>query len=169
MTERAIFNRRYTSYTPGSDTVWLINGGGVTTSSQITQEFTVGSDMEQGTPVYVSGTVVFPAVALSGEAEFKNKVIGFTAAYGYTTSGVAVNTDGVVVLQDQNITADSVLIPGETYYLSKYTGQVTRFSTASGVISNSGTDQYQVLAPVGTAVSASELEVEIQPPIVLYT
>jgi len=169
VTERAIFNRRYTSYTPGSDTVWLINGGGVTTSSQVTQEFTVGSDMEQGTPVYVSGTVIFPAVALSGEADFKNKVIGFTTAYGYTASGVAVNTDGVVILQGKNITADNTLIPGETYYLSKYTGQVTRFSTASGIISNSGIDQYQVLAPVGTAVSASELEVEIQSPIALYT
>lgn len=169
MTERAIFNRRYTSYTPGSTTVWLVNGGGVSTIPSSTEEFTVGAEMDQGSAVYVSGSFVFPATALSGQADFKNKVIGFTSEYGYAASGVAVNLDGVVVIQDKNITADVALITGEKYYLSKYTGQITRFSTASGVVSNSGDNQYQVLAPVGTALSTSELKVEIQPTVILYS
>lgn len=169
MAEKSIFNRRYTSYTPDSTTVWLVNGGGVATTAASTQQFTAGIEMNQGAAVYVSGTYVFPATALSGEAPFKNKVIGFTAEYGYAASGVAVNLDNVVTIQDNNITADSALIPGQKYYLSKYTSQITRFTSASGAISNSGTDQYQVLAPVGTAVSTAELEVEIQPTVILYS
>jgi hypothetical protein len=67
------------------------------------------------------------------------------------------------------LTADVSLVPGNYYYLSKFSGQITRYSTASGTVSASGTDQYQVAVPVGYAVSNSELDVEIQPPIILYS
>jgi hypothetical protein len=81
---------------------------------------------------------------------------------------VAVTTDDTAVLTSANITAETALVPGEYYYLSKFTGQVTRFSTASGVISASGTGLYQALVGVGTALSTTELEVEITPAIILY-
>jgi hypothetical protein len=169
MAEVAIFNRKYTSFNSGGTTVYLVNGNGVTTTVQSTQEFTAGEALSQGNFVYVSGTSVFKASALSGLAPDNYEVIGVTAESAPTGSGVSVNIDDVAVVLSQNITADSALIPGERYYLSKYTGEITRYSTASGIISNSGTNQYQVLSSVGTAVSTSELAIEIQPPIILYS
>ena len=70
---------------------------------------------------------------------------------------------------NENVTADVSLVPGEFYYLSKYSGQITRYATASGLVSASGTNEYQVSVPVGFAVSNSELNVEIQPPVILYS
>lgn len=168
MADRAIFNRKYTSFTPGGTQVWLINGAGVTTTFPTTQTFTAGQNLTQGQVVYVSGTSVFPATALSGVPSARYEAIGITAASAGTSSGVAVILDDVAVLSSANITAESALIPGEYYYLSKYSGQVTRYSTASGVISASGTNQYQVLAGIGTALSTTELEVEIDTPVIIY-
>lgn len=169
MTEVAIFNRRYTSFNSNGTTVFLVNGGGVTTDAQSIIDFTAGEALNQGEFVYVSGVSVFKASALSGIASTNYEVIGVTAESAPLGSGVSVNVDDVAIILDANITADVTLIPGERYYLSKYTGQITRYSTASGFVSNSGTNQYQVLAPVGVALSTSELEVEIQPPVILYS
>ena len=168
MTDRAIFNRKYTSFTSGSTSVFLVNGAGVTTQLSPTEDFTAGENLIQGDFVYVSGTSVFKASALSGLAPERYATIGATAASASNGSTVAVNLDSIVVLSSANITAEPALIPGQFYYLSKYPGQVTRFSTTSGTISNSGTFQYQVSAPVGQALSTTELEVEIQPATVLY-
>ena len=93
MTERAIFNRKYTSYTPGGQQVWLANGTGVTTSAAQTQEFTAGASLVQGSPVYVSGTYVLPASAASGVASEQYNVIGITAEAATTGNPVAVNLD----------------------------------------------------------------------------
>ena len=93
--------------------------------------------------------------------------IGVTAASAGVTSGVAVNLDDVVVVSAANITAESALIPGEYYYLSKFNGQLTRYTTASGSITASGTDQYQALVSLGKAFSTTDLEVEILPPTLL--
>jgi hypothetical protein len=170
MTDRAIFNRKYTSFVSGSGTsVFLINGAGVTTQLSPTQSFTAGETLIQGAFVYVSGTSVFKASSLSGLASSRYAVIGATAAAANVGNSVEVNLDSVVVLSASNITAETSLIPGQVYYLSKYSGQVTRFSTTSGQVSNSGTFQYQVSAPVGQALSTTELEIEIQPPIILYS
>jgi len=169
MTDRAIFNRKYTSFASGGGTtVFLVNGAGVTTQLSPTENFTAGENLVQGDFVYVSGTSVFRASALSGLAADRYGVIGATAAAANSGNTVAVNLDSIVVLSSANITAEVALVPGQFYYLSKYPGQVTRYSTASGEISNSGTYQYQVVAPVGQAVSTTELEVEIQPVTVLY-
>jgi hypothetical protein len=169
MTDRAIFNRKYTSFTPGGTQVWLVNGAGVTTTFPTTQSFTAGQNLIQGQVVYVSGTSVFSATALSGVPPAEYAAIGITAASAGISSGVAVILDDVAVLSSANITAESTLIPGEYYYLSKYSGQVTRYSTASGVISASGTGQYQVLAGIGTALSTTELEVELETPVIIYS
>jgi hypothetical protein len=167
MANRAIFNRKYTSFTPGGTEVYLINGAGVTTTFPATQTFTAGANLIQGQVVYVSGALVFPASALSGLAAFNFGAIGVTAASAGVTSGVAVNLDDVVVVSAANITAESALIPGEYYYLSKFNGQLTRYTTASGSITASGTDQYQALVTLGKALSTTELEVEVLPPTLL--
>lgn len=164
MTDRAIFNRKYTSFTPAGSEVWLINGAGVTTSLPSTQQFIAGANLIQGAVVYASGTQVFPASALSGLAAFNYSAIGITSAAAGVTSGVAINLDDVATVSSNNISAESSLIPGEYYFLSKYTGQITRYTTASGSITTSGTDQYQALVNIGRALSTTELEVEILPP-----
>jgi hypothetical protein len=169
MADRAIFNRKYTSFTPGGTQVWLVNGAGVTTTFPTTQTFTAGQNLIQGQVVYVSGTSVLSATALSGVPSTNYGAIGITAASAGSSSGVAVILDDVAVLSSANITAESALIPGEYYYLSKYTGQVTRYSTTSGVISASGTNLYQALVGIGIALSTTELEVEIDTPVILYS
>lgn len=162
MTERAIFNRKYTSYTPGSQQVWLANGTGVTTSAAQTQDFTAGSTLIQGQPVYVSGTYVLPASAASGVAAEQYNVIGITAEGASTGNPVAVNVDDVAVVNAANITADSTLVPGQYYYLSQYTGEITRYSTASGTVT--AASGYAASAVIGIALSTTELHVELEPP-----
>ena len=168
MTDRAIFNRKYTSFTSGGPSVFLVNGAGVTTQLSPTETFTAGENLTQGNFVYVSGTYVFKTSALSGLAAVNYTAIGATAAAANNGASVAVNLDSLVVIPSGNITEENALVPGQFYYLSKYRGQITRFNTASGQISNSGTFQYQASAPVGQAVSTSELEIEIQPPVILF-
>lgn len=163
MTERAIFNRKYTSFTPAGTQVWLTNGAGVTTSAASTQDFTAGANLIQGQVVYVSGTYVLPASAASGVSPDQYQAIGITAAAASASSTVAVNLDDIAVVSDANITADSVLVPGAFYYLSQYDGQLTRYSTASGTVT--AASGYAALVNLGLALSTTELHVEIQPPV----
>ena len=167
MTERAIFNRKYTSFTPGSQQVWLVNGAGVTTSAAQTQDFTAGSTLIQGQPVYVSGTYVLPASAASGVAATNYTVVGITAEAATTGNPVAVSLDDVAVVSAVNITADSTLVPGQYYYLSQYTGEITRYSTASGTVTMAS--GYAALVNLGIALSTTELHVEIEAPVDLYS
>jgi len=165
--DRAIFNRRYTDFTPGTTQVWLANGAGVTTGLSSTQNFTAGANLTQGTVVYVSGTYVLPASAASGVAAEQYNAIGITAASAGVTSGVAVNLDDIAVVGSANLVGETSLTPGQFYYLSKYTGQLTKFQTASGTVTASG--GYAALVSVGLALSSTEIQVEIQPPTVLYS
>jgi hypothetical protein len=73
--------------------------------------------------------------------------------------------DDAATIPGSQITAESALTPGETYYLSKYSGELTKYSTASGLITRAS--GYAALAPIGTAVSTSELQVEIGVPVIL--
>ena len=168
MTDRSIFNRRYTSFNSGTQEVYLVNGAGVVTSLSSSAAFVAGETLVQGAAVYVSGLKVFNASALSGIASFNYGAFGITGASAVTNSGVSVIFDDAATISSANITAETSLVPGQPYYLSKFPGQVTRYSTASGLVTNSGTNQYQALVLVGTALSAAELEVEIAPPIVMY-
>lgn len=166
MTTRAIFNRQYTSYTPGAQQVWLANGTGVTTSAAQTQDFTAGSTLIQGQPVYVSGVYVLPASAASGVAPEQYNVIGITAEAASIGNPVSVNVDDIAVISPINITAEGSLIPGQYYYLSKYAGEITRYSTTSGTVT--GASGFAAAVCVGQAFSSSELHVEIDQPVVLY-
>ena len=167
MTDRAIFNRIYTSFQPGSTPVWLVNGAGVTSSPSLTVDFIAGVNLIQGQVVYVSGTYVLPASAASGVLPARYNPIGITSAAANAAATVPVNLDYTAVVSAANITAESTLIPGEYYYLSRYEGQLTRFTTTSGSLTASG--GYAAVVGVGQAVSTSELQIEIDQPIVIYS
>ncbi len=169
MANRNIFARSFQSYNSGGTDVWVLDGEGVSLSLPAVQSYIAGETLIQGDFVYVSGTQVFKATALSGLAATRYGVVGATTAAAPTGSGVSVSTDGIVSIGSANLTADVSLVPGNYYYLSKYAGKITRYSTASGLVSASGSNQYQVSVPVGYAVSSSELDVEIQPAIILYS
>ena len=167
MTDRNIFNRSYTSYTPGGTQVWIANGNGVTTSAVSTQDFTAGTNLIQGQVVFVSGTYVLPASAASGVSSDQYQAIGITAEAATASSTVSVNLDDIAVVSDVNITADSQLVPGNYYYLSKSEGELTRYSTASGLVT--AASGYAALVNLGLALSTTELHVEIQPPVDLFS
>jgi hypothetical protein len=137
-------------------------GGG-----SVERDYLTGDNLVQGDFVYVSGLSVFKASALSGLAPFNYSAIGAAKSTGSAGTIVTIVLDGEATISG-TITAESSLIPGETYYLSKYSGQITRYSTSSGLVSNSGTFQYQALVPVGKATTTTQLEVEIQPAIILF-
>jgi hypothetical protein len=166
---RNVFARSFQSVNSGGTDVWVLDGEGVSLSLPESQSYTAGETLIQGDFVYVSGTSVFKASALSGVAAFNYGVIGATTVAAPAGSGISVSTDGIVSIGNENVTANVSLVPGEFYYLSKYSGQITRYATASGLVSASGTNEYQVSVPVGFAVSNSELNVEIQPPVILYS
>jgi hypothetical protein len=166
---RNVFARSFQSVNSGGTDVWVLDGEGVSLSLPESQSYTAGETLIQGDFVYVSGTSVFKASALSGVAAFNYGVIGATTVAAPAGSGISVSTDGIVSIGNENVTANVSLVPGEFYYLSKYSGQITRYATASGLVSASGTNEYQVSLPVGFAVSNSELNVEIQPPVILYS
>ena len=166
MTTRGIFNRQYTDFTPAGQQVWLVNGAGVTTSPATTQDFTAGANLIQGEVVYVSGTYVLPASAASGVAPTQYNAIGITSAAASTSSTVAVILDDTAVIGAANITAATELVPGQYYYLSQYDGQLTAFSTASGTVT--AASGYAALVNIGQALSNTELQVEIEPPVILY-
>ena len=75
--------------------------------------------------------------------------------------------DDIAVVSAANITADSTLVPGQFYYLSQYTGEITRYSTASGTVT--AASGYAALVNLGIALSTTELHVEIEAPVVLYS
>jgi len=166
MTTRAIFNRKYESYTPGSTEVWLVNGAGVGTTPAATQTLIAGATFIQGDAVYVSGSYALPATAASGVDSTRYNPIGVTASNAASAASVNVNIDGVCVLSSANLIGEVQLTPGAYYYLSKYDGKITQYATSSGsVTSASG---YAALVYIGQALSPTELQIEIEPPVVLY-
>jgi hypothetical protein len=165
MTDRAIFGRRYTSYQPAGSEVWLLNGTAVSLSPATTQDFVAGAPLIQGEAVYVSGTFVLPASAASGVQPEVFNVVGLTTAAAGTSDSVPVVLDDIAVVSDANITAESALIPGQYYFLSKFPGQITRTATTSGNVT--GADGYAASVAVGQALSTTELKVEIEAPVVL--
>ena len=166
MTTRAIFNRKYESYTPGSTEVWLVNGAGVTTTPITTQTLTAGATLIQGDVVYVSGTYALPATAASGVDPSRYNAIGVAASAAASSSSVQVNVDDVAVISSANLIGETQMIPGEYYYLAKYDGKLTRYTTGSGLVTSAS--GYAALVNVGQALSPTELQVEIEPPVVLY-
>ena len=165
MTTRAIFNRKYESYTPGGTEVYLLNGAGVTTNAITTQLLTAGTTLVQGDVVYVSGVYALLASAASGVDATRYNPIGITATSASPASGVEVILDDVATVSAVNLIGEVQMIPGQYYYLSKYAGKITRFSTASGLVTSAS--GYAALVNLGQALSPSELEVEIEPPVIL--
>lgn len=164
MTDRAAFNRRYTSFTPGSTQVWLVNGAGVTTSPASTLTFTAGDTLVQGEVVYVSGTYVLPASAASGVRPEVWTAAGVTAEAAAAAAPVTVILDDVALIGSSNLIHEAAMTPGQYYYVSNVAGKLTSDTAPSGITTSGG---YGALSVVGLALSASELHVEIGSPVTL--
>jgi hypothetical protein len=164
MTDRSIFNRKYTSYTPSTTQVWLVNGAGVATSSASTLSFTAGDNLIQGEVVYVSGTYVLPASAASGTAPEVWAAVGVTAESASSSNPVTVILDDVAVISSGNLIHQTSLTPGQYYYVSNEAGKLTNATAPSGITALAG---YAALTVVGLALSPSELHVEIGDPVTL--
>jgi hypothetical protein len=127
--------------------------------------YTAGETIAVGEFVCFDTGSLVKASAASGVDPARYNTFGCAITAGNATDTIRINSDNIVTLADANITADSQLTPGDSYYLSKYFGQVTRYSTASGGITFA--EGYGALVYVGRALSTTQLEVEIQPKIIL--
>jgi hypothetical protein len=165
MTERAIFGRRYSSYQPAGTEVYLLNGTAVSVTAAGTQSFIAGANLIQGQVVYVSGVYALPASAASGVSPARYNAIGLVAAPASAASPVSVVVDDIAVVSNVNITAEVSLVPGQYYYLSRATGELTRYSTASGLVT--AASGFAALVSLGQALSTTELQVEIEAPVTL--
>ena len=168
MSTRSIFNRRYASFQSDGTTVYLVNGAGNSTGPVPVVDLIAGDNFPEGTALYASGSVVVPASAASGVNTEQFSVVGFAQEQGVSGDPVQVAVDGVTTVSDVNIMAETLLTPGQYYYLSKSRGQIVKFETASGIISGSGTMGYAATAPLGLAINTTQLSVELNAPIILY-
>ena len=151
----------------GSNTV-LSSGNYITISGtdvSSVKTYTAGETIAVGEFVCFDAGSLVKASAASGVDPVRYNTFGCAITAGNATDTIRVNSDNIVTLSDPNITAESQLTPGESYYLSKYFGQVTKYSTASGGITFA--EGYGALVYVGRALSTTQLEVEIQPKILL--
>jgi len=164
MTDRAVFNRRYTSYTPGSTQVWLVNGAGSVTSPASTITFTAGETLVQGEVVYVSGTHVLPASTATGVDVSLWNAIGITAEAAASSADVDVILDDIALVSSGNLVHQTALTPGQYYYVANIAGKLTTATAPSGISISGG---YAALTPVGLAISATELHVEVGSPVTL--
>jgi hypothetical protein len=151
----------------GSNTI-LASGDYITVSGvdvSSIKTYTAGETIAVGEFVCFDAGSLVKASAASGVDSVRYNTFGCAITAGNATDTIRVNSDNIVTLSDPNITAESQLTPGESYYLSKYFGQVTKYSTASGGITFA--EGYGALVYVGRALSTTQLEVEIQPKILL--
>lgn len=109
-----------------------------------------------------------PGIAASGVDTGQISIVGFSIENATTGNPVQVALDGVVDLTAANLTAESSLSAGQYYYLSKFRGEVVKFSTASGLISGSGTDAYSASVPLGLAINTTQLSIELNNPVLLH-
>lgn len=169
MADREIFQRTYTPFTPagGGTTVYILNGGSsvfAPTDSLIT--LVAGEALIKGDAVYASGTFAHAASAGTGLNAINFAMVGFAQEDAAAGADVEINLDGSIVVGTDNILADTQLTPGTVYYLSNVPGQITEYGpTSSGVITNAS--GYLVSKRVGTALSTTRLNIEIQPAITL--
>jgi hypothetical protein len=163
VTNRSIFNRRYTSYSPAGVEVYLLNGAGISSQLNPTFDFELGEDLDSGSVVYVSGTVIYAASAASGVSADLAYAVGITTVSGNAGATVPVVTDEVATVDSQNITHQSTLTPGRYYYLSNIAGQVTAIPP-SGISVSGG---FQASTLVGMALTQSDIHLEIDGPVFL--
>jgi hypothetical protein len=151
----------------GSNTV-LSSGNYITVSGtdvSSIKTYTAGETIAVGQFVCFDAGSLVKASTASGVDPVRYNTFGCAITAGNVTDTIRVNSDNIVTLSSSNITADTQLTPGESYYLSKFAGQVTKFNTASGNIAF--VEGYGALVYVGRALSTTQLEVEIQPKILL--
>jgi hypothetical protein len=151
----------------GNNTV-LASGDYITVSGidvSSVKNYTAGESISVGQFVCFDAGSLVKASAASGVDATRYNTFGCAVTAGGVSDTIKVNSDNIVTLAGSNITADAALTPGESYYLSKYSGEVTRYTTASGSVTFA--EGYGALVYIGRALSTTELEVEIQPKILL--
>jgi hypothetical protein len=151
----------------GNNTV-LPSGDYITVSGtdiSSVKNYTAGESISVGQFVCFDAGSLVKASAASGVDSTRYNTFGCAVTAGGVSDTIKINSDNIVTLSSSNITADAALTPGESYYLSKFYGEVTRFSTTSGTITFA--EGYGALVYVGRALSTTQLEVEIQPKILL--
>jgi hypothetical protein len=151
----------------GSNTV-LSSGNVLTVSGtdiSSVRTYVAAESIASGQPVTFDAGALVVASAASGVSSSRHNVFGFAVDAAAASGTVTINSDNIVTVYGSNITADAQLTPGDSYYLSKFSGQLTKYTTTSGAISLA--DGYGALVYVGRALSQNQLEVEIQPKIIL--
>ena len=171
MANRAIFNRLYTEFSPGTTPVWLVNGGSISSIGPSTETFfQAGADLIPGEVVYISGvhplSFAFPASAASGVQEDQFRAVGITLAGANIFEQVPVTLDDIALVTPDNILGDTALIPGQYYFLSKVNGKLTPFSSSAGTVTVD--NGYSAMTDLGLALSTTTIHVEIQPPVDLF-
>lgn len=127
--------------------------------------YTAGETIEVGDFVCFDAGSLVKASASGGVAVARHSPIGAASSSGTAGQTVRINSDNIVVLSDANIYGETQLTPGEDYYLAADYGQITRYSsTPAGITASGG---YGALVYVGRALSTTQLEVEIQPKVIL--
>lgn len=161
MSERQIFNRRYQPFQSDGTTVYLTTGVSQVTSPGTSIDVEAGETLIPGTAVFAFGTPaqIFKATAISGVTLEHASVVGFTQAGATVGGDVGLTTTGIVAIPGENVVGETQLTTGDAYFLSKFDGQITKYSTTSGLIQTS--EMYQAVAPVGVALSPTELSVNI--------
>ena len=86
MTDRTIFNRTYTQFTPQGQNVFLVNGGLKATASGFNPTISIeaGENIEAGNPLFVM-IILFlffgPLIACSSLGEFNERAKGDGVPY----------------------------------------------------------------------------------------
>ena len=167
MADRTQFNRSYTAYDQFGTTVYLVNGGLKASASGFNPviDLPAGEDLLAGDAVYVDSTAtIYKATAASGQAPQYANVIGFVEADTASGDRANVDIDGIATINSNNVAGEAAMTPGKYYFLSKYSGQITRNNTPSGTIDAAG---YMASAPLGVAVTSTALTIEISIPTFL--
>ena len=86
------------------------------------------------------------------------------AAAAAEAETVGVILDSNATISSSNLIHESAMTPGQYYYLAREKGKLVSADAPSGITMAGG---YAAVAPLGLALSTSELQVEIQGPIIL--
>lgn len=164
-----VFQNSVSGHVLGAGSNTVLSSGNVLTVSgtdiSSVRTYVAAESIASGQPVAFDAGALVIASAASGVSSSRHNVFGFAVNAAAVSGSLTVNSDNIITVYGSNITADTQLTPGDSYYLSKFSGQLTTYTTASGSISLA--DGYGALVYVGRALSSNQLEVEIQPKIIL--
>tara|TARA_E500000318_G_scaffold14693_1_gene14217 strand:- start:3193 stop:3726 length:534 start_codon:yes stop_codon:yes gene_type:complete len=147
--------------------VWRLTNQDIS-SGVDTSDLVLSAPVESGSPTINIGQPLY--INSSGNAELADasalstaRVVGLATVSAAADDIVSFTRNQSLTIPNVNIIVDNVtdglIVPGEYYWLSTNTGKLTRTpdSTTTG----------SVLLQVGLGVTTSELQIEIQAPVVI--